>query len=573
MRRFACFSAAGLVLAGVLLAGCGAPSSHNQASASPSARSPISDWPLQKLAEAHAHYGAGVVHDVNDEPEAALHEYYLAALDDPENESLVLDVSRRFLQTKQPEKALGILSRAAERPSASGAILAQLGLVYSQLGKNEQAAATGRLAIKKAPGSLVGYQNLFVHYLQTKQPAEALKVLDEAARHPKPSLEFLIGLGELYANFALRSPAQRQTANAKARAVFERAEKLNPPPPLRSKLADDFALAGDNAKAAQLYADLLKTLPEGSTARTRIHAKLAEMYVREGDHQKASEQLQAILKDDPANSQACYSLGRLAVEEASSPEAKKDPDLAHKKLAEAIEDFQKTVLLSPDYEQAYYDLAYAQISLNKGGEALTTLEKARHRFSQNFLMELLSAMAFGRQKAYAQAIQHYTAAEVIAQATDPSRLDAGFYFELGAAYERNGDLAEAEKYFQKCLRMTPGFAEAMNYLGYMWAEHGQHLDQARDLIEKAVKAEPKNAAYLDSLGWVLFKLNQPKQALDYILKAVELSEEPDATVYDHLGDIYAALNEAAKAREAWTKSLSLEASDDVKKKLEAGKDK
>ena len=98
----------------------------------------------------------------------------------------------------------------------------------------------------------------------------------------------------------------------------------------------------------------------------------------------------------------------------------------------------------------------------------------------------------------------------------------------------------------------------MNYLGYMWAEHGLKLDQARELIEKAVKAEPKNAAYLDSLAWVLFKQKQPQEALPYALKAAELSEKPDATVYDHIGDIYAALKQLEKAREAWRKSLAVE---------------
>jgi tetratricopeptide (TPR) repeat protein len=157
---------------------------------------------------------------------------------------------------------------------------------------------------------------------------------------------------------------------------------------------------------------------------------------------------------------------------------------------------------------------------------------------------------------------------VIARATDPRRLTQGFYFQLGAAHERRGDLAEAEKCFEKCLEIAPEFAEAMNYLGYMWAENGLHLERARELIEKAIKLEPKNAAYLDSLAWVLFRLNQPSQALEYVLKAVDLSEEPDATVQDHLGDIYAALNQMDKARAAWQKSLELEANDKVRKKLE-----
>src|SRR5207302_9816408 len=99
------------------------------------------------------------------------------------------------------------------------------------------------------------------------------------------------------------------------------------------------------------------------------------------------------------------------------------------------------------------------------------------------------------------------------------------------------DYDQAEKYFEKCLQLSPDFAEALNYLGYMWAEHGLKLDRARELIEKAVKAEPKNAAYLDSLAWVHFKLNQLQEALPYVLKPVEFSETPDATVYDHLGDI------------------------------------
>jgi tetratricopeptide (TPR) repeat protein len=130
-----------------------------------------------------------------------------------------------------------------------------------------------------------------------------------------------------------------------------------------------------------------------------------------------------------------------------------------------------------------------------------------------------------------------------------------------------GDLEQAERYFQKSLEISPNFAEAQNYLGYMWAERGTNLARARDLIEKAVKAEPKNDAYLDSMAWVLFKLNQPKEALDYILKAIKNAEEEDATVYDHLGDIYNALGQTDKAKEAWRKSISLEPNETIRKKL------
>ena len=52
-----------------------------------------------KLASAHAHYAAGVVHELNGETELALQEFQRAALDDPDNETLMLEVSRRMLES------------------------------------------------------------------------------------------------------------------------------------------------------------------------------------------------------------------------------------------------------------------------------------------------------------------------------------------------------------------------------------------------------------------------------------------------------------------------------------------
>ena len=319
------------------------------------------------------------------------------------------------------------------------------------------------------------------------------------------------------------------------------------------KLADGFNLLGEPDKAAQLYLEVLKQPPDLPLIEERVRANLTNIYLRSSDHKRATEQLQAILRDDPTNPQAHYYLGRLALED--------------KKPAEAADHFSKTVLLSPEFESGYYFLALAQMDMDQGSQALATLGKARQKFAQSFDLEFYTGLALSRQKSYAEALQHYVAAEVIAQATDPQQLREGFYFQMGAAYERKGDYTQAENYFEKCLQLAPEFVEAMNYLGYMWAEHGEKLDKARELIEKALKAEPKNAAYLDSLAWVLFKQKQAQEALPYALKAAELSEKPDATVYDHLGDIYEALKQPEKAREAWRKSISLEPSEEVSKKL------
>jgi Tfp pilus assembly protein PilF len=89
------------------------------------------------------------------------------------------------------------------------------------------------------------------------------------------------------------------------------------------------------------------------------------------------------------------------------------------------------------------------------------------------------------------------------------------------------------------------------------------------LIGQAVQIQPKNGAYLDSMGWVFYRLKRYDEALKYELQAVQNLEEPDPSVYDHLGDIYTALNQIGKAREAWQKSLKIEPSEEIRKKLEA----
>jgi tetratricopeptide (TPR) repeat protein len=550
-----------LAMGSMLVAGCGSASGRKAAppkgsSSAALKRERADEAASARRAEAHAHYAAGVVREMNNEQPAATEEYYHAAGLDPGDEELILEVSHRLLQLKQPERALALLLRAAAQPGASGQIDARLGFVYAQLGKPDQAVAANRVAIRKSPNSLSGYHNLFLGYLGNKQPQEALKVLDEAARQPKPDGDFLVGLADLYLSYGTQVPAQKDGAKAKTLAVLNRGAQLSPVTPLqRLKLADGFNLLGESDKAAQLYLEVLKQPPDLPMVQERVRANLTAIYLRGSDHKRAIEQLQAILKDDPTNPQAHYFLGRLELE-ANQP-------------AEAADHLAKTILLSPDFESGYLFLALAQIETEKPSTALTTLDRARQKFAPSFDLEFYTGLAFSREKAYAEAFRHFLEAENIAKRDDPQLLREGFYLEMGSTCERKGDYAQAEEYFQKCLSIAPDFSQAMNYLGYMWAEHGEKLDQARELIEKAVKAEPKNAAYLDSLAWVLYKQKQAQAALPYALKAAELSEKPDATVFEHIGDIYDALKQPEKAREAWRKSVSLEPNEAVSKKLES----
>ena len=117
--------------------------------------------------------------------------------------------------------------------------------------------------------------------------------------------------------------------------------------------------------------------------------------------------------------------------------------------------------------------------------------------------------------------------------------------------------------------MNPDFPPALNYLGYMWAERGTNLQEAFTMIDKALKLEPENGAFLDSMAWVLFQQGKAKEAVPWIEKALKFTNEPDPTLHDHLGDIYLKAGKRDRARDAWKKSLELEKSPAVQKKLDA----
>jgi tetratricopeptide (TPR) repeat protein len=129
-------------------------------------------------------------------------------------------------------------------------------------------------------------------------------------------------------------------------------------------------------------------------------------------------------------------------------------------------------------------------------------------------------------------------------------------FRLGSSLERGGDFSGAEEAFRKLLAMRPNDSAAQNYLGYMWADKGVHLDEAYTMILRAVEREPRNGAYLDSLGWAAFRLGKLEVAERNLLEAHRRDPE-DPTIEEHLGDLQARQGNMEKAIAHWEHALAL----------------
>lgn len=545
---------AALLLSGLGLTGCATPGTGSEAGGL-TGNDEDSYTETEKRIKSLAHYATGLSYDLNDKSDLALNEMVSAARTDPGNEAIVVEAVRRCLRGGKAALAVDLLVNATSVPGASGTLYAWLGLAYAQLGKTEAAIQANRTAIKKAPDSLPAYQNLAQLYLQNSRTNDALQVLDQAAAQPIEDPGYLIELADLYAGYGRVQTSQGELVKNRVLRVLDRAAYLKPMIPLQIlRLADGYYNLGELKKAEPFYRQLVEEHADLPT----IRGKLTEIYLRSGQKDKASEQLEALTRNEPTNSKAYLVLGAMALED--------------KKFQEASEHFERALKLDPqnlELEQVYFDLAGIKLSLKKPEEALAILEQARAKFKLSFPLEFYTGIAYAAGKKYNEALSHLTSAEAIAKATEPGRLSHFFYFQMGSTHERAGRIEEAEKYFRESLKLSPDDPETLNYLGYMWAEHGIKLDEALVMIEKAVKQEPKNAAFLDSLAWVLYKMNKPKEALVSMLKAIEHAEEPDATLFDHLGDIYSALQQFEQAREAWKKALQVEPNDQIQKKLDA----
>jgi tetratricopeptide (TPR) repeat protein len=169
--------------------------------------------------------------------------------------------------------------------------------------------------------------------------------------------------------------------------------------------------------------------------------------------------------------------------------------------------------------------------------------------------EVLAALGtLERAKRYAQVV------ELSRQALARLPEARGVRFALAASLERSDRWEESEKQFLEILVVQPDDAPSLNYLGYMYADRGVKLEEAREMLLKAVSLDPTSGAYIDSLGWVYFRLGEYGLAEKHLTEAARLAPS-DPTVNEHMGDLFRALGDAARAAEWYRRALACEADD------------
>lgn len=264
----------------------------------------------------------------------------------------------------------------------------------------------------------------------------------------------------------------------------------------------------------------------------------------------------------------------------------------------AIQEYKKSLRFDSQNGLAHFNLAVSYIKNNQTLEAEKELNQAIEINPESVEPRALLALLYSSQQKIDLAAKEYEVALKNASNLEPRNID--IYKDLGAIYLQQKNFASAEKtyrlvldiapqdpeayfylahsyyglkdkdaairYLKKTLKLRPDYAEALNYLGYLYVEDGRNLGKAEEMIKKALETNPDNGAYVDSLGWLYFKKGKLKEAKKELEKASRLLEDP--VIYDHLGDVCFKLKDRLCAELNWQKALQMDPElEKVKEKL------
>ena len=514
----------------------------------------------ERKAGALAHFVEGMAFEENGEMDRALESYRNVLNVDPGQSDLASRVAVLLIRQEDFPQAIDVLKDAIKANPNDAEPYRQLAFIYAKyLKKMDQAVDYANRAIALNPRDIETYQRLVEIELAAGEEKKALEVLDRAAKVRSDDANFWVRLGKLYAVILYKTDSPLKPDELKrVNEVFKKAaEHANDDPAVLKDVADYYASSQQLKEAIALYLRVLELQPDDANARE----KLATGFILTNQRGKAVEMLEQIIKQHPEKYQPYDLLAQVLDEEARSLQRANRLDEAKAQFAKVAANYEQSLLINPNHAGTYLRLAELLLGPLKDPErAVKFLTEARRRFAGAPEIAYYLAIAQREAKQIQQAVATFEEALHEAELDQDNEIvNAKFYFNYGATAEQAGLYEKAADLLRKSIALDPAnAAEAYNYLGYMWADHNMHLDEAEETIKRALEIEPNNGSYLDSLGWVEFRKGKFDQALADLLRAAKNIDREDPIVFEHIGDTYLKLNRVPEALESWQKALKLD---------------
>jgi len=455
---------------------------------------------------------------------------------DPQDSASRMLLARLLVQQKKIKRAIKQYETILDYDPDNEQVLLRIGVLLEKIGESTKANRTLKKLIKINPDAYFGYLALA---RMSKSPEKAipyfLKALD---------LNWSTELSYEIAQFYINQKSYNEAIDL-LHQILTKDESQE-----QARLLIVQALLGLSREEEAIVE--LSLIPKYRNAPVQLSLVLSKLYLRLGDDQQAIAHLQEILKTEN-DAPTRYLLG-----------------VIYSDLEQFNESLKVLEQIEPE-EEEFEDSVFLKVKILHQQEKI--------ELALEMLKTYMADASTRRPMFYNMAASLYQDNDQPEKVTET--LETGFklypeneriLFDYGLQLERPKQLEKAISIMEKLLVIKPDHAEALNFVGYSWADTDRNLDKALDYIKRALELKPGNGYIQDSLGWVHFKLGNLERARDELLGALELLPE-DPYLHDHLGDTYRALKQKRKAIRSYKTALkhfdTLEKKEQVQNKINA----
>jgi Tfp pilus assembly protein PilF len=426
---------------------------------------------------------------------------------------------------------------------------AQAETVYLELGDAALVALDAARARKAfetlcngAPESLTGRLRLAAVTWATGDLGETERRLKEALVEEPNQLDALLSLGVLYA-------ATGRTKQARA-SYAEALDRSEGAPEVAAAYARFLVATGDKKEAEQLADDQPALDPKDGDAVIK-RLELERVAKR---HDRALALLRSVEQAEPTDDmKARLPLLRAQIQADQGKRAEAVAGLlaVGKESTGRLEArLQAAEILREDGKAAEAARVLAESEVDPGDGERGDIELAVGR-----------ALADERRGDPARAIHHLE--EALARHPGSLRV----ILTLAALEERRGQWRRALDLTEKVLAKEPGSVEALNFWGFVAADHSYDLGRAVRRLVAALSLDAGTGSIIDSVGWAHLKNGDMKQAALFLEQAARL-EPSDPEVLAHVGELYVKRAEPERAAGLFRKALQNKPEDALRRRLE-----